>query len=43
MFRWREPRTPSSNVTVPVGVPAALATVAMKVTLWPKTLDELPL
>jgi hypothetical protein len=26
---------PSKNVTVPVGVPEAVATVAVKVTLWP--------
>ena len=28
---------PSLNVTVPVGVPAPELTVAVKVTLWPKT------
>ena len=27
---------PSKNVTVPVGVPEAVDTVAVKVTLWPK-------
>jgi hypothetical protein len=27
---------PSKNVTVPVGVPEAVVTVAVKVTLWPK-------
>jgi hypothetical protein len=37
-FRLLEPRTfvPSENVTVPVGVPAAAVTVAVKVTDCPR-------
>ncbi len=38
-FRVPVPRVaaPSLNVTVPVGVPPAELTVAVNVTIWPKT------